>query len=147
MNDDKIAIDNKGVIVLRFPVGLTPTTRDFELAFEDQETRIHKTPNVLRELNICDSKGLSWLADLTRKSVLWLHIRLGPIRHRKASEVDPAQIFGGKVQIGKYTILGSFSHETGEIVRKVEIPGLGIRLVPDGKKVRAISVAFLGNEE
>jgi hypothetical protein len=146
MITDIIQINDSGVTVFGFSLGVTPTIRDFELAFKDEALRTYKTEIPTRETIICGAKGLSWLNDLEIGRVLCLDISLGPVHHRKALHFDPSEFFRGKVQIGPYTVRGPFSFETGEIVQKVQITGLGILLIPDEKGVQAIMIAFQENE-
>ncbi len=147
MNSEEITINKSGVSILGFPLGFAPTERDFELAFEGNVLRSSPTTTQGRVQRICDSKGLTWLVDLERRIVLWFHVLFAPFEYRRLSESDPSECFQGKVRLDRYTIQGSFSLETGELVRKVAIPGLSLRFVPDGKVIRALSVGFLENEE
>ncbi|HEV2454131.1 MAG TPA: hypothetical protein VGY98_07710 [Verrucomicrobiae bacterium] len=146
MKINKIEVTENGVTIFGASVGLTPTIRDFRATFEGKELRVCETAIPLREKIVCDEKGLSWLTDLETGSVLWFKIYLEPNYRQRAAEAGSLKFFSGKIQIGRYTVQGPFSFQTGEILRKVVVPGLGIRLSPGEKTVRAITIAFRENE-
>ena len=145
MKLEEIRFNHTGASILGFPISLTPTAQDFDLAFEGEVIRDIPPLNG-RQLRICDSKGLSWLVDIEHKLVLWLDILLAPLRYRRMSDMDPSGCFTGKIRIGQYAVQGPFSFETGELVRKVTVDGLSVSLLPDEKQMRAVSVAFVQNE-
>lgn len=146
MKSEEIVINKTGLTVLGFPVGFKPTARDFDLALEGEVIRSNSTATQGRELRICDAKGLTWLVNMDHGAALWLDVRLAPLRYRNMSEADPSDCFKGKIHIGQYTVQGPFSFETGEIVRKVEIVGLSLSLLPDEKRIRAVTIAFQENK-
>jgi hypothetical protein len=145
MRAEEIVINQTGVSVLGIPVGFAPTAQDLELALEGQTVR-SLAPLNERQLRICDSKGVSWLVDLKLDLVLWLDVLLAKLRYRQQDDHDAKDVFTGKVRIGQYTVQGPFSFETGEIVRKVVIPGLSLGFLPDERRIRAVTVAFIENE-
>jgi hypothetical protein len=145
MKEDLIVVDAAGVTIDGFPLGLEPTMRDFELALDGKQIR-GLPPSSGRQLWIADSEGLRWLVDLEKKLALWFHIALEKPSHRREDGHDPINTFKGKIRIGTYTVQGPFLFEIGEMVRTVEIPRLGISLVPGKKHICTINIAFLNNE-
>lgn len=143
MNQEEIILSNSGVTVLGFPVGFSPTSRDFALAFEDEKIR-SLTPLNGRQLRVCDSKGVFWLLDLASDNVLCFDVVLA--KRKRPTDNDPLECFTGKIRIGQYTVQGPFSFETGETVRNLVFPGLSLDLIPDEKRIRAVLVGFEENE-
>jgi|ERR1051326_220103 hypothetical protein len=146
MKWDEIVIDEAGVTIFGSPVGLAPTSGDFEAALLGRDVRTVESVDKPRALRICDEHGLMWLVDLTLDAVLWLDIALRRLSHRRMTDEDAKGVFTGRILIGRYTVHGPFSFQTGEIIRKVVIPGLSLGLAPDRKGLRAVSVAFTENE-
>jgi len=146
MSVEVITINSAGVGLLGFPLGFTPKCTDLESVLGESKIRTCPPLDHPRQLRICDTKGLSWLVETNRETVLWLHIRLATFRYRPQDDHDPTDVFKGKVRIGQYTVQGPFSFETGEIVRTVVVPGLSIGFLPDDKLIRSISVSFTENE-
>jgi hypothetical protein len=146
MKMDEIKINDLGFSVLGFLLGFRPTVADLQLALEGETLRNTPTTSNHRQLWICDSKGLSWLADCEDTGIAWVDIVLGPLAHRRPSDADPKGIFQGTLRIGKYTVRGTFSVETGELIRNVVIPGVTIDLSAARNRVRAVTIGFPQNE-
>ncbi len=145
MSSDDISIAASGLVLLGHSLGLAPKASEFEEAIKNEKTR-SIPPLRGRQLRICDDKGLSWMVDLQLGTVVWLDVQLGPVEHRKATDHDPSGYFAGRLIIDRCTVRGCFSLETGEIIRKLSIPDVGLLVVPEGKTVRAVLIAFSVNE-
>ncbi|HZP61665.1 MAG TPA: hypothetical protein VFB27_15170 [Opitutaceae bacterium] len=143
--DKEIIANSNGVTIFDFPLGFTPTERDLELAFEGETIR-NIPPLNNRQLKICDAQGLSWLVDLKLDVVFWLEVSFASSYDKKPTDHDPTEVFKGKVRIGQYTVQGPFLFPIAEVIRKVEIPGLSVMMVPGKKQIHSLTINFKNNE-
>jgi hypothetical protein len=60
--------------------------------------------------------------------------------------MDPSGVYAGLIRIGGYGVRGPISTDTGEIIRKVSIPRIGVDLIPEGKRICALLIGFKDNE-
>ena len=146
MKREEVAINETGVSIFGELVGFTPRICDFEKVLKGESAR-SLAPLNGRQLRILDAYGLSWLIDLQFETVLWLHVLLAPLGHRRNDDHDPKEVFVGKLRIGQYTVQRPFSCETAQIIREVKIPGIGLDFVPCEKRICAVLVAFTRNEK
>jgi len=146
MNTDTITIGDLGLEFFGTPAGFAPKIEDIERVVRGESVRICSTSNCERQIRIWDSKGLSWLVDLDRGVVLVLRILLAPLTRKKGAETQPLDVYTGLVHIGGHKVQGPNSTDTGEIIRKIVIPRLGLVLVPERKRICALLIGFTENE-